>query len=252
MIINASFVCIFLPNQHYIHIVVMGGRLIDFYFLGQGEELKKQIGAVAYIECSAKTQQVCHPRIRVTYDYICPSILMQPYTQSPNLVINKNKSFDLQYLLCHMVIRQLHSEQAPTHTSSKSNRISLENSFKLKGTSQKTLLFSSDAECEGCLRCCDKGGPSPSETQETKEKVQIMPPTLENDMLLENHSNGEAILCFAYFGIDLRDLVFCFLLCCPFSVINIMLSLPRCSLFFHFLPCDYTHATFHFLSNEFV
>lgn len=31
----------------------------NWFYLLQGEELKKQIGAVAYVECSAKTQQVC-------------------------------------------------------------------------------------------------------------------------------------------------------------------------------------------------
>ena len=29
-----------------------------YCFIKQGEELKKQIGAVAYVECSSKTQQV--------------------------------------------------------------------------------------------------------------------------------------------------------------------------------------------------
>lgn len=32
----------------------------DSYYMVQGEELRKLIGAPAYIECSSKTQQVCH------------------------------------------------------------------------------------------------------------------------------------------------------------------------------------------------
>lgn len=32
---------------------------IEFFYHPQGMELKKQIGALAYVECSSKTQQVC-------------------------------------------------------------------------------------------------------------------------------------------------------------------------------------------------
>lgn len=32
--------------------------MVRFFNVGQGEELKKAIGAAVYIECSSKTQQV--------------------------------------------------------------------------------------------------------------------------------------------------------------------------------------------------
>ncbi|KAI8547638.1 hypothetical protein RHMOL_Rhmol07G0210900 [Rhododendron molle] len=49
--------------RHYaplVPIVLVGTKMvsISLYVHMNGEELKKQIGAVAYLECSSKTQQV--------------------------------------------------------------------------------------------------------------------------------------------------------------------------------------------------
>ncbi|KAL0906190.1 hypothetical protein M5K25_024664 [Dendrobium thyrsiflorum] len=45
-----------------------------FFFLGQGEELKKMIGAALYIECSSKTQQ----NVKAVFDAAIKVVLCPP------------------------------------------------------------------------------------------------------------------------------------------------------------------------------
>ncbi|CAH8279602.1 unnamed protein product [Arabidopsis lyrata] len=42
-----------------------------FFTSSQGEELRKQIGAAAYIECSSKTQQIPWPKPPTKWDDFC-------------------------------------------------------------------------------------------------------------------------------------------------------------------------------------
>ena len=51
---------------------------LSFHIL-QGEELRKLIGAPAYIECSSKTQQVCH-FISTPFSFLC-SMTCHPFTK---------------------------------------------------------------------------------------------------------------------------------------------------------------------------
>ncbi|KAJ4752527.1 Rac-like GTP-binding protein 2 [Rhynchospora pubera] len=70
----------------------------------QGEELRKQIGAVAYIECSSKTQQ----SIKAVFDTAIKVVLQPPRRKEPIRKQPKSSGSSMRYLtitnmdfLCH-------------------------------------------------------------------------------------------------------------------------------------------------------
>ncbi|XP_047338150.1 rac-like GTP-binding protein ARAC7 isoform X2 [Impatiens glandulifera] len=78
----------------------MGGEYSDYNIVttSQGEELRKQIGAAAYIECSSKTQQ----NVKAVFDTAI-KVVLRPPSQSRRKDVSKKKSSRHRRSSCSLV-----------------------------------------------------------------------------------------------------------------------------------------------------